>query len=355
MMKEQCRHDSIAIEISNSILLSLVEEPVLPSNLDTWVANKAEIQVEKYFNELWIFCYRYALELTRQAETAEDIASASLGSLFQAKKEVVYIRGWLKSTVYHNVVALSKQRVKNNKMLEEVNQRGPQADDPGSGDEDKAVKSLDRAQIRKLLSPRDYGLFIRIKRYPNLKLYAEASGISYQTAREHKHRIHVNLKSAYLREQGWEGTPGILNFRQLINLKKFMKTLTTYAVNGNLEQMKKYCPSDKQELVCETLKDLRAISEWGICMDGVNKYALSFLDATPKGIPAFYRVGIQTNRSNQIRISSCKKLKPMGMISMDKAGPLPIEKGKCYLSRKEIIELLRKPGGVILDPDLNEN
>jgi DNA-directed RNA polymerase specialized sigma24 family protein len=350
MLREQYRHDSIALDISNRILLNLVEEANLPSNLEDWVSCRADVHAEKYFNELWMYCYRYALDLTKQAETAEDIAQASLGALFQSKKEVLFVRGWLKTTIYHNVAALSKQRAKTRKMHNEANQAVQHDYPPCISDEDKALKTLDRAHIRKLLSPQDYRLFVRIKRFPNLKLYAEASGISYQTAREHKHRIKTNLKSAYLREQGWEGSQEILDFRQMINLKKFMKALINHAINGDLDKMKKYCPKDKQQLVCKTLKNLNEVSDWGIYMSGVNKYVLSIFDASLEGLPNTYRIDIQMNRANQIRITSCKQLKLMGVIDTEQAGPLPIEKGKCMLTIEEITELLKKFGGTIINP-----
>ncbi len=348
-MRELYHHESIAIDITNLILLSLVEEANLPLNPESWMSRMVSLHSEKYFNDLWQYCYRYALQLTKQPETAEDIVQASLGALFQSPKQVLYIRGWLKTTIYHNVVTLSKQNAKSSKLLQDVKEISEHGYYHVCGDEDKAVKSLDTAQIRKLLNPQDYRLYSKYNKYPNLKLYASSEGISYQTAREHKHRVKTNLKAAYLRQQGWEGSPEILDFRQLINLKKFMKALTTHAINGDLEKMKKYCPRDKQQLVVDTLQDLRSVTDWGINLRGANKYVLTIFDASSKGLPNFYSVDIHLNRANQIRISACKKLEMMGMINTVDAGQIPIEKGKCTLSILEMIEILKRPGGQFFD------
>ena len=336
---ELYKNTGIAHDIANMVLLELGVETPDEIDLTAQISKSIAKASETYFSDLWMYCYRYALQLLRREELAQDIAQEAIASLFKTDKQVEYIKGWLKRTVF-NQAQTKITELKRESSLELADFADLAAvEEPA--DEDSLETDLDPNEIRKYLSAEDFKLYTRIKAHRNLKVYAKAEKISYQTAREHKHRVLHNLKHNYLKKQGWQGTPQILSFRQMTNVKRFIKTLIEHAEENALHKLSKYCPKGVLEEVKSTLQNLKQASDWGINMLSNMKFEIFIFDFSEPSLPSMFTIQIRINQGNSIRILSSKQLNMMGTVDENILDVVPVESGKCSLSMNEIMLMIR--------------
>ncbi len=329
-------HQDIVRDIANRVLLSYLNENCEVADIDGWVNTKISRFTESYIKELWQYSYQCALQVTRNGDLSQDLAQISIISLLQTKKPVQFVKAWLKGTV-HNQAALTKKgnirddklckELTNNKSCLELAQLCPEAD------LDKAILDSD---IPKLLSQADYKLYMAFKRYPTLKAYASAKGISYSTARETKHRVITNLKASYLRKQGWMDSPAILSYRSLVNLKRFMDTMLERAISSDFSGLYHYASPELIPSLKECFTGFTTITRWGIHQNPDGSFRLFLMDVSKRGKPITVFLIITLNKANYLRIKDCYLGKLMGIIPAAKLGPLPVEKGRCLLSIEHI-------------------
>ncbi|HQQ68098.1 MAG TPA: hypothetical protein PLX77_04650 [Candidatus Cloacimonadota bacterium] len=193
---------SIAREIVNQVILDVALKQDMKPVAD--VESMLEQAAEPYFNELWMFCFRYAVMLVQREDAAQDIAAEAMASLYKSKCEVEFIKGWLKRTVYNQAQNHLKREHRESELEVMMAAENAAADIPL--DENELDKKLSPKDIRNYLSKADYSTYVKIRSYPNLKAYAEAEGINNQSARQHKQMVMNNLKRNYLVAQGWLGT-----------------------------------------------------------------------------------------------------------------------------------------------------
>jgi hypothetical protein len=285
-----------------------------------------------------MYCFRYALKLVNREELAQDIAQEAIASLFKTDQQVEYIRGWLKRTVFNQAQSKIKL-IHRESSLDDPDFRELTAE-AEPADENALQEQLGNKEIRKHLSAQDYRLYRKIQEYPNLSAYAKATKLSYQSAREHRHMVLHNLKHNYLKKHGWSGTPQILSYHHLRNVKRFLRTLIEHAEQKTLHKLSRYCPKDILQELEDTLQNLTAVSDWGVTMlDSLNFQVFVWGDSL-EDIPNMYHIQITINKGNSIRIKSCKKAELMGMIEESALDVLPLEKGTCILSMQEIYRLI---------------
>jgi DNA-directed RNA polymerase specialized sigma24 family protein len=336
---ELYKNTGIAHDITNMVLLELGVESPEEDNRSTLISKSIAKASETYFSELWMYCYRYALKLLRREELAQDVAQEAIASLFKTDKQVEYIRGWLKRTVFNQ--AQSKiSELKRESSLEMADFADLAAEEEPT-DEDTLHAELDPMEIRKYLSVEDYKAYCKIEAYSNLKAYAKAEKVSYQTAREHKHRVRHNLKHNYLKKQGWLGTPQILSFRQMTNVKRFIRTLIEHAEQNSLHKLNKYCPKGILQEVEDVLHNLKQASDWGITMLTNMKFEIYIFDFSDQLRPAMFTILIKINQGNAIRILTCRQLNMLGSLDQEIIDVVPVECGKCSLSMSEIMLMIR--------------
>lgn len=332
------KNQSIAKDITNMVLLELSMDESAQSEPEAKISTSLAKASETYFSDLWLYCYQYALKLIKREELAQDIAQEAIASLFKADKQVEYIRGWLKRTVF-NQAQIRIKLIQRESSLDDPDFRELAAEEEPA-DENALQEQLGSKEIRKYLSAEDYRLYRKIQEYPNLKAYAKAAKLSYQTAREHRHMVLHNLKHNYLKKQGWSGTPQILSFRHLGNVKRFLRTLIEHAEQKTMHKLSRYCPKDILEEVESTLQNLKEASDWGITMLDSQNFQVFVWGETLEDVPNMYIINITINKGNSIRIKSCKEAELMGMIEESALDVLPLEKGTCILSMEEIYRLI---------------
>lgn len=327
---------SIAREIVNQVILDIALKQDMKPVAD--IQTVLEQAAEPYFNELWMFCYRYAVMLVKRDDAAQDIAAEAIASLYKCKCEVEFIKGWLKRTVFNQAQNFLKREHRDSEL--EALKAAENIVNDVPLDENELDKKLSPKDIRKYLSKADYGTYQKIRSYPNLKSYAEAEGINHQSARQHKQRVMHNLKRNYLVAHGWMGTPIILSYRQLANIHRFLKTLVDSAKTGSLSKLSKYCSKALIPKFEETMYNLKEVSDWGITSAGGMHYELLILDASGFPKPLMYILNISINKGNAIRITAFRQARMMSIIPAEQAPPIPVEKGVCPLSLEEIKQLL---------------
>jgi hypothetical protein len=330
----------LSAELVNRLSLKFISKGMDKSDLTDWLNQQYPLEVELCFSELYNYCYHYALKLLSKPEQAEDIAQDTIKELLSTRNSVGNLKAWLCRVTHNKAMAALKKQNHDNDLKNLVQLQ--LVEKPLHPDEDDLSRKLSPISIRKLLSKRDYKTFCDLKDSPNLKEYAKRTGISYQTAKEHNHRIKVNLRSAYLREQGWRDSQAILSFQQLRSLKRFMDRLTTLGNPENQKLCTKNC--DLQE----TFKDCTGIMTWDISLKDDNSFKLIVMISTT-ALPTAVSMTIKLNRSNRIRILSCKRGNLVATMPMGDFKPLLEVKGKTRLNYNDLLQMI--PSATVYDQE----
>jgi len=325
-------------DMVNRLSLKYISSSEDQNDLGTWVAHHYPKEVENCFAELYKYCLHYALKLISDNEKAEDIAQDCLKELLSTNCNVSNLKAWLCRVTHNKAIANIKQQNYQKKLLNSVQNRC--LEPPPHPDEDDLSQKLSPDLLKKLLSKSDYQTFCELKKTGNLKAYAAKMGISYQTAKEHKHRLKLNLRSAYLKEQGWKDSQAILSYHQLRSIKRFIGKLVE---NGG-----KACHCKTPDLQ-ETLKDCTGLMTWEIKMMAENYFHLFLMFETPD-LPSVMTMDIKLNRANRISIVHFKRGTLVAVMPEGTAKPLSVEKGKAILNYSELLKLV--PQATVYDQEL---
>jgi hypothetical protein len=256
-------NQSMIKEVANRILLSSLKDgnhDILKDKLGVMINTASD----KYIQELQFYCYRYALKLSSDLELAQDVSQESLLALFRNSGNVIYIKGWLKSTVYHQVLSAWRKMKKDKDMISKLEEQAESHQNLSTVTEKELMQNLPSEMVKELLSKDDFHRSEIISGYDNLKDYAAGEGISYYTARKHRHIIYRNLKAAYLNSQGWNANPEMLSFKQYDNLRRFMRTLVEASNNNQMDKLSGYCAKINIDELKDVVAQVKQISDWGI-------------------------------------------------------------------------------------------
>jgi len=322
---------AIADELVNRLSLKLISQNEPPSDLQAWISHHYPLEVESCFTGLHSYCHHYALKLLSNPEQAEDIAQDAVKELLCTQNPVSNLKAWLCKVTHNKAVAVVKKHQQDRQLRCLAQQKI--AETPLYPDEDNLARKLKQSEVKKLLSKRDYRTFCQIRNSQSLKGYARQQGISYQTAKEHKHRLKINLRSAYLKAQGWRDSQQILSFQQLRSLKRFMDKLTTLGIPDRAKSGAKHC--DLQT----AFQDCTGILTWDISLNEDNSFKLTILIST-SSLPSVVVLTVKLNRANRIVIAKCKRGTLIATIPKGDAKPLSVEKGKTRLHYEELLRIV---------------
>ncbi len=333
-VKEYIGHDSLAKQITSDIQLGLVKDEIKEPELSTWINRQAQSRTESHITELWEFCFHYALKLSENPDVAQDTTQTVMVAFLQSKAEVTYIKGWLKQAVYNQFM----HSVKEDKKMHDLGRILAHEPAPEAQiiDEEKLEKSLKDSDLKRLLSKADFAELKEMHSFKTIKEYSISKGINSSAARKRKHCILTNLKASYLNELGWVNRPEILDYRTLVNIKRFLNTLVEKNRLGDYKQLYHYCSPEITPKVKSTLKDIQVIFDWGISQTAPRNYQVSICDISNMENPVLAVVEITINRANYIRIidSHCTAL--IGVIPESKLDHYPSDKGKCLLTPEDV-------------------
>jgi len=295
----------------------------------------------KYIKELQMYCYHYALKLSSDPELAQDVSQESLLALFRNSGNVTYIKGWLRSTVYHQVLSTWRNMKKDKYLISKLEQQAASHQDLSAVTEKELMENLPSEMVKKLLSEEEFHRSEVINSYDNLKDYAAAEGISYYTARKHRHIIYRNLKSAYLNSQGWKANPEMLSFKQYDNLRRFIKTLVEASNNNQMDKLSGYCSEIEIKDIEKDFSLIHQISDWGVKIIDKDMYYLVISDKNQKMISILMQVKIPTIGS--IKILTCKLNKCTAVLQNPMGKKLPLRnKGQLGMTIEELKKYLAK-------------
>lgn len=335
-VQKQLDAGSLSVDIANAILLQYIQEEQDISDLTAWISTRTRMTIETHIGDLWQFAYRYAVVLTKDPDLAEEIAQSSITALVHNYRKVDSCRGWLRGTVYNQAMAMIKAGGKDRRLQKDLWDKEKQDQHLVIADDTDPESKLSLSEVRKILKKDEYALFKAIISARNLKEFAQQRGISHSKARELKRRIFINLKSGYLKRQGWTDTPVVLDYRSLVNIKRFLAALQNHVRQGSFARMFHYAGKRMLPKLEECFKDFRDISDWGIHLNPDNTMNLYVVSISHDQPPIPVQLRIKLNKANYIRIINCRVLELMGVVSEEKIGPLPTEKGRCTLTVEEI-------------------
>ncbi len=310
---DQFGNVAAAQQIVSDMTIALAKEPAPVEDLKQWIAYKMPRAIESYFDELRQYCYKHAITMTSNPELAEDIAQESINALLKSFKDITYIKGWLKRTNTNFALRHFKDDKKKVSISERALSSEWEPENPNSVSEQEVYENLGQVEVKRLLKPKDYSLYRKLKKYKTLKKYSEAVGVSYQTAREHSHMIRTNLKAAYYRDKGWDNLSVILDYRLVINIKHFMQKLVdTFGVARKC-WTSKYNLRVSHEILYEVFTDVEGVSDWGVNRLQESKYEILICFANDS-VFAMIVCLVRINKSNRITLIKCER-KKVGLIA----------------------------------------
>lgn len=334
-ISKKVSHTSIANDIANDVLVNFMKEEVDSLNLEAWVHNKIEQHTESHISNLWQFCFTYALSLLSNDDIAKDVSQNVMIALLQSRKQVMYVRGWLKSAVYKQSMQYF-QKLGKESVLESALLNNLQADVADFCDENELEESLSNREVYRLLKPEEFKTYKEFKKYPSVRAYAKANGMTNSRAYETKRKIMVNLKSRYLRSKGWLDSPVILDYRQMVNIKRFFDNLVQHAQNNDFTKAFHYSDNPMRPILKECFTGFKEVFDWGITILKDGSFEISVADFSDEENPIFILMVITFNKANYIKIVSCRKLTLWEVIPSEKICPIPMEKGTTTLELEDI-------------------
>jgi DNA-directed RNA polymerase specialized sigma24 family protein len=329
-------HSSLAKDITNSVLLSFIKEDAEVANLQSWVSTKIDQATDSHISELWQYCYSYALMLLKNEDSAQEVSQTVMISLIQSQQPVMFVKAWLKAAVNNQAMLFLKMHKRDSTLYSALTNEIKTEREPVPNSESDLESHLGDKAIRSYLSKEEYQIFAALKRYPSVKAYASAMGIGYSKARESKHHIYTNLKARYLKKQGWANTPDILDYRQMVNIKRFLDTLLERALSGDFSRVFHYADKTMLPSLIRSFTGFKEVTDWGIHMNPDGSFEVYIVDISNEENPTTISMTITMNKANYIKIIRCENLALMAIISEDISGPLPLEKGRCTLSLDQI-------------------
>ncbi len=335
------RHGNIVQDVTDAVVLSLLHRADSDSELDSWITRQVERETEAHVENLWHFTFGYALSLTDDPDKAQDITQSVMVAFLNSKKQIIFIKGWLRRTAFNLVMKGYQAASHETAIRHELDTKLRIENQSPDEDLDDLREAITLKDIKRILTPSEFTEWNSMQGFKSLKEYAEQNEMNYSGARKRKHILAKKLKSCFLREQGWIDTPEILDYQTLKNIKRFMTTLVEYSAGTGLNEFRRYCPVKLRTELRNTLAGFVNIDDWGVHMELPNQYQISIVDASIPFEPKIALICIRINRSNQIRIVDCYVPVLIGSAPESVVEPLPMEKGSCLLTIEDVIKLIR--------------
>ncbi len=334
---------AIADELVNRVSLRLLEQTRGDQPPLCWDKIYRR-EVEAWFSELQSYCRRYTAKLVNDPETAADICQECLRELLLSQNGIRSVKAWI-CRVAHNKAVSQINKEKNDRNLVRELKSIPVPEDP---EDSELPESLDKKQLRKLLSRADYSLWLRLTAHKTLKDYARAEGISYQTAKARKRRVRTNLRSAWLRGQGWADSPQILSYDEFKAVQRFIsRLLATYGSSID-PACRKQLDKIRNPKLKETFRGVRKIHEWTVSLLSEGSFSL-FVVGIGDSAPVPVKLKIRLDRANRVRITACQVYQLVASAPTGDARIFTENKGRQEIRYEELLRLA--PKFTILDQE----
>ena len=327
---------AITDELVSRVSLRLLEASLQGQPGPGW-ENIYRREVESYFAELFAHCQRQAVRLAGDPEAAADICQDCLKELLSTRNKIVCVKAWICQVAHNKAVGKIRQEHRDRALLSELRSL-PDIPEPDGLDQ---PAKMDKKQLRKLLSRADYSLWLRLCAHKTLKDYAHAEGISYQTAKNRKRRIRMNLRSAWLRGQGWADSSRVLNYGEFNAIRRLIgRVLATFGTSSA-----KASPDQRGRIknpsLEEAFKGVGKIHEWTVSLLDEGGFSL-LLIGIRDSLPVPVRLKIRLDRAHRVRIFDCQVYKLLATAPVGGARVLTEASGRVKLSYEELLRLVPK-------------
>ncbi len=327
---------AIAGDLVNRASLRLLASPAGKESAPDWESIYRQV-VEDYFTDLQSHCLRYTIKHVRDPETAADICQECLKELLLSQNGIRSVKAWICRVAHNKAVSQINKEINERNLAQEL-KNIPVPEDP----EDAELPArLDRKQLRKLLSRADYSLWLRLCAHKTLKDYARAEGISYQTAKARKHRIRTNLRSAWLRAQGWTDSPQVLSHDEFRAIQRFISRLLASYGSGSLPAQREQRNKLRNPKLEEVFQGLSKIHEWTVSLLDEGGFSLLVVGIRDE-LPLPVKLLVRLDRAHRVRLIDCRSFTMMAFAPSDGAGIFTAAKGRNMLKYEELLRLAPK-------------
>ncbi|HOH46883.1 MAG TPA: hypothetical protein PLX59_03520 [Candidatus Cloacimonadota bacterium] len=298
--------------------------------------------VSAYFAGLLSFCSKLVYNRTHDRYLAEELAQEAMLELLKPEANLRAVRPWLYSVVMNKLADCFQQHSKENGLQEQLGRESILAAMSENNDKSAAYYEY-LMEVPELRDLPEYGQYLELLSFPDLKAYAAAKGISYDQAKKISVRLKHDLKAYYLRLTGWETGLEIYDYPQYLAIKQLMKVLTMPWSAKKEMALNKY----RGKLTIDELKQVygkfTGMNEFKVCKREEKGYHDLFVFQIREAqIPLASTCWFQISPTNRISLIHCYANELVACCNASIDLPLRPEKGKTKLPLKDLIYLLKQ-------------
>lgn len=296
---------------------------------------------EKEYNDLYKYSLNVASKYVGYKDCAYDIAQNTMLSLISSKSEIISPFSWIRTTVRREAtkfIALEKKEiefVKQNHLEKSIVPVSSVQDDSAD------FLKLSSQKIKQILSPGDFEIYKKLKTHKfSATKYAENEKVSLNSVKTYKHRIKLNIISAYLLEDGWQRSVRILNYNQYVAINRFVTQIIDCVQKQKLSVMRNYLQRIDNTVIQKLFEGVDACLEWNVAyVEDVYKLIMVCSPFMP--MPKIIEFSIKFHKANSVYIIDAKEKKPsLAVKSSSEELQRYKVKEKITLSEEQIVSIL---------------
>jgi DNA-directed RNA polymerase specialized sigma24 family protein len=297
---------------------------------------------EKEYNELYKYSLNIAYKYIGYKDSAYDIAQNAILAFMSSKAPITSPYMWLRTTVRREATKFLTNEKRESDTIQIRTTEKLTAPVVNLQDDSDDIFKFSTQKIKRILSPADYEIFKKFKQYDfSTAKFSEKENLSYNTVKTYKHRIRLNIISAYLLEDGWDFGIKILNYNQYVTMNRFTSQIISCVKDQKLSELRNYLQKIDNTVIQELLEGVVSCIEWSVTTDG-SLYKLYMVCAQKEPPPKFIEFTVKFSKTNFIYIMDAKELKPyfVGTDTHAEEVRKYKVKGKITLTTEQIVSIL---------------
>lgn len=328
--------------IANKLLLRSLSVSETEEDPESFVQKHFDAVYAEVLDELRADCLHYCLGKLNDPEPAQDIAQEAMMQLLTSRNEIRDPHAWLLSVCHNLICTHYRAKAEDHAMLCELEAEESVCRMITSTEDLSSANMEELSRVPGLANCREYHLLREITRYPGLKDYAEASGISYERAKQISKSSRRDLRAKCLRYFGWTVTPDVLGYNEYKSIRRYLRRLFSVAKANSTPGARKNRLKIDEADPATAFADVAEIGDWTLTLRPEGIYELFVVGMQADEQPKFIQIEVRILPNHRIETLSCEVKQPAYVINAACRVNIPMDKGICPLSPEEVAELIRR-------------
>lgn len=333
--------NGIAAELESRLLQGCQSAPEQDGGAEEFLQHHLPKAIEEYFAELRQHCLAYTRSLLRSSERAEDLVQEALLRLIREPNQLRHIQAWLRKVIYNLVVEQYRQDKAQSEFLRHLQAETGELNKLASLMELMPEDGEIGVLLPDLLTNPEFLALQQMARQPNLRAWANANKVSYEQAKQRSKEHKRNLRAACLRKLGWVNTPDILDYQDYKAVQRYVRELVRAGQKAARGQVPQGRFKQFQPELENCFRGFEKLHNWDIRDLGASRYKLYVVGITSSNIPLLLNIAIHFSESRRIITEKIGRNEMLGRLELPPGFRVPMDKGKCLLSRQQLEDMIR--------------